>query len=158
MLGSDFMTSPRTSLLLAGIFLLCNAQAGEIASYALVDEDGTLHVANHTIRLFGIYIPTADETCNTRIRPIPCKPRAVLQLEARIGSDFVHCETPGHDPDGTLTARCSVGGEDLAGWMLRYGWAFALPYAPFEYVALERIAHSRRLGFWGMPVDDIRAR
>lgn len=148
----------RISWLAAGILALCNAQAGEITSYALVGEDGTLHVANHTIRLFGIHIPVVDPTCNTYIRPILCKPRAVLQLEAKIGSSFVRCETLGHESDGALTARCSVDGEDLAGWMLQYGWAFALPYAPFEYIALERIARSRGLGFWGMPVDDIRRR
>jgi endonuclease YncB( thermonuclease family) len=155
---TGFMTLRRISWLAAGALALGNAQAGEITSYALVGDDGTLRVANHTIRLFGVHIPTVDSTCNTFVRPISCKPRAVLQLEARIGSSFVRCDTVWRAPDGTLTARCSVDGEDLAGWMLQYGWAFALPDAPFEYVALERIARSRGLGFWGMPVDDIRRR
>ena len=33
--------------------------------------------------------------------------------------------------------------------------ALALPDAPFEYHALEKIARHRGLGVWGMPADRI---
>jgi hypothetical protein len=34
----------------------------------------------------------------------------------------------------------------------------ALPYAPFEYHALEKIASKRELGVWGYPADSFSDR
>lgn len=45
---------------------------------------------------------------------------------------------------------------DLAAWMLEHGWAVALPAAPPEYRALERIARARGRGVWGYQVDEVR--
>ena len=41
----------------------------------------------------------------------------------------------------------------MAAWLISEGWALALPDAPFEYVALERIAHAQQRGVWGFTVD-----
>ena len=46
-------------------------------------------------------------------------------------------------------------GEDLAAYLLERGWAVALPNAPFEYHALERIARHNARGVWGFTVDSI---
>ncbi len=43
----------------------------------------------------------------------------------------------------------SLAGPDLAAYLLRKGWAAALPGAPFEYQVLERIARTKGLGIWG---------
>ena len=130
----------------------------EISSFAFVQEDGTLKVAGTLIHLYGVYIPPTDRTCYTFIRPIPCGSRASLALEFKISGDFVHCEQRLANPDGSIIASCSAGGEDLSEWMLRNGWAVAGPDAPFEYSALERIAQAKGIGIWGIPVDIIRRR
>lgn len=47
-------------------------------------------------------------------------------------------------------------GEDLAAYLLEQGWAVALPYTPFEYHVLERIARHKGFGIWGFPDTIIR--
>ena len=37
--------------------------------------------------------------------------------------------------------------------LLRQGWAAALPDAPYEYKVLEKIARTRGIGIWGIPLD-----
>jgi len=130
----------------------------ELSSFAFVQEDGSLKVAGELIHLYGIYIPPTDQACYTFIRPVPCGTRASLALDFKISGDFVHCIPRVTNPDGSITASCSAGNEDLSEWMLQRGWAVALPDAPFEYLTMERIAQSRGIGIWGIPIDIIRRR
>ena len=130
----------------------------EISSFAFVQQDGTLKVAGSLIHLYGIYIPPTDQSCYTFIRPVPCGTRASLALELKISGDFVHCSPTATYFDGSMTARCVAGNTDLSAWMLQQGWAVALPDAPFEYTALEKIARAKGIGVWGIPVDTIRRR
>lgn len=130
----------------------------DISSFAFVQDDGSLKIAGYLIHLYGIYIPATEQTCLTFIRPVPCGPRAALALDFKISGDFVHCTPRMAHPDGSITANCTSGNEDLSQWMLQNGWAVALPDAPFEYHAMERIAQSKGIGIWGVPVDIIRHR
>ncbi len=141
----------------AGMSALPSASAQpEISSFAFVQDDGALKVAGYLIRLYGIYIPPTAQACLSFVRPIPCGPRASLALDFKISGDFVHCMPRATHPDGSISASCTSRGEDLSAWMLQSGWAVALPDAPFEYVTLERIAQSKGIGIWGIPVDRIR--
>lgn len=128
----------------------------EISSFAFVHDDGSLTVDGYLVRLYGIYIPPTDQTCYTFIKPPPCGTRASLALDFKITGYFVHCIQRAQNADGSITASCSVGGEDLSEWMLQRGWAVALPDAPFQYAAMERIAQAKGIGIWGIPVDVIR--
>lgn len=136
------------------------AGAWEISSYAGVNEDGTLRIKGKTIRLFGIHIPDTERTCSRNRQPPVCGSRASVALEFKIDG-FVRCNLLKHNPDNTYTGRCRVKasafseGEDLSAYLLQKGWAVALPDAPFEYQTLEKIARTRGLGVWGMPVDRI---
>ena len=129
------------------------ARADEISSYAFVRDDGTLRVSGYTIRLFGIYIPPTAQSCRSFERPVTCAPQAILALDFKIGADFVHCDPQTHNDDGSITAVCRVGDTDLSAYLLSRGWALALPDAPFDYAALEKIARHRGLGIWGLPVE-----
>jgi endonuclease YncB( thermonuclease family) len=139
------------------------ATRADIVSYAIVQKDGSLRVSGRTIRLFGIYIPPTGRFCQTKLRPSRCGQRAVLALDFR-AHGFVRCRKQWRNNDGSITAVCWVDGqgsvlddpEDLGAWMLRQGWALALPDAPFEYHALERIARAHHRGVWGFQVDSIR--
>jgi endonuclease YncB( thermonuclease family) len=134
------------------------AAQSEISSFASVQEDGSLKMSGSLVRLFGIYIPPTDQTCSTFIRPMPCGTRASLALEFKISGAFVHCQPRAMNPDGSITASCTMDREDLSVWMLQRGWAVALPDAPFEYRTLEKIAQSRGIGIWGIPVETLRRR
>lgn len=139
------------------------AKAYEISSSARVNEDGTLRIKRKTIHLFGIHIPELDRTCETRRRPAFCGTRAAIALDFRIDG-FVRCELLEEREDGTYTGRCRVDasafdeGEDLSAYLLERGWAVALPDAPVEYQALEKVARARGLGLWGIPVDRAKPR
>lgn len=146
-------------IVLLGALLV--AQAGDIVGYAIVRDDASLRIQGRTVRLFGIYIPSTDRSCLFSFRPTRCAPRAALALEVKIRS-FVRCQEMGVNSDGSLSAICWVNyssfreGEDLAAYLLSQGWAVALPDAPFEYHALEKIARHRSIGIWGFPADRIR--
>ena len=143
----------------AALASLPRAEAqSEISSFAFVQEDGSMRISGSLVRLYGIYIPPTDQTCNTFIRPMPCGTRASLALDFKISGAFVHCLPRVTHPDGSITASCTVDREDLSAWMLQRGWAVALPDAPFEYRTLEKIAQSRGIGIWGIPVETLRRR
>lgn len=144
-----------TLLALAGMALSPQALP-EISSYAFVHEDGSLTVGGYRVRLYGIYVPPTDRTCQTFIRPMPCGTRASLALEFKISGDFVRCAERSRNADNSITASCTSNGDDLSEWMLQKGWAVALPDAPFQYAAMEKIARSRGIGVWGIPIDNPR--
>lgn len=131
------------------------ARADEISSYAFVQDDGSLRVSGYTVRLFGIHIPPTAQSCRSFERPVTCAPQAALALDFKIGADFVHCAPRTRNDDGSITAVCRVGDTDLSAYLLSRGWALALPDAPFDYAALEKIARHRGLGVWGLPVERI---
>jgi endonuclease YncB( thermonuclease family) len=142
---------------LAIVLLLClalpAAHGARFDGFAFVNDDGTLNVRNRTMRLYGILIPPTEESCYFFEKPAPCGPRAALALKFNIGTDFVHCNTRSRNTDGSYVAVCEAGDEDLAAELLRQGWAVALPDAPFEYQALEKIARNRGIGVWGLSVE-----
>lgn len=142
-----------TAILAAVLGLsMAGAGAADISSYAFVQRDGSLRVDGRTIHLYGIHIPPTEEACSLHERPVRCAPRAALALEFKI-QGFVRCRPTARNPDGSMVAVCRADGVDLGAYLLQRGWALALPDAPFEYLALERIAHSRALGVWGLAVE-----
>lgn len=157
------MLSPVANSRFFGIILLfiMPLAVADITGYAIVRDDGSLEVDGRIIHLYGIYIPSVGVTCRSIIRPRRCGSRAALALAFKI-QGFVHCEEVSVNEDDTISAICrnnytSVSkGEDLAAYLLRQGWAAALPDAPFGYHVLERIARHRGFGIWGFPNDIIR--
>lgn len=145
-------------LLASALALPPSASAREIRGLAMVRDDGSLRIAGRTIYLYGIYIPPTNNVCRTFEFPPTCAERAVLALDFKV-EGFVGCEIVGRTANGDLTGVCRVGssyfdeGEDLAAYLLERGWALALPNAPFEYHALEKIAYRRGMGVWGFPLD-----
>jgi endonuclease YncB( thermonuclease family) len=153
--------SPRHLLLALALVLMSDALAArELYSYALVRDDGSLQIKGRIVHLFGVYLPPSDRKCRSNVRPVRCGPRAALELDSKI-QGFVRCELQNRNEDGSFDAICYVDsssfseGEDLAAYLLSWGWAVALPDAPFEYHVLERIARERGLGIWGLQVDNV---
>ena len=137
-----------------------DVHAREISSYAFINEDGTLRIKRKTIHLYGIHIPASGQHCRTNIRPVVCGSRASLALDFKIQS-FVRCEIIEENNDGSLVGWCRVNaskfneGTDLSAYLLERGWAVALPDAPVEYQALEKIAYRRGVGMWGITIDSL---
>ena len=137
------------------------AGAWELHSYVHVQADGSLLIKGERVHLYGIHLPPTGNRCRTNIRPIRCGSRAMLALDFKI-QGFVRCYPQTENEDGSLNGICYVDrdhfneGEDLAAYLVEKGWALALPDAPFEYKALERIARHNNRGVWGFTVDGIR--
>jgi endonuclease YncB( thermonuclease family) len=158
--------SIRPSVVLAPLMLfLASAPlcARELVGPAIVRSDGSLLIHERVVRLDGIYIPPTNRECRSWISPVRCDSRAVLALDFKVNG-FIHCFSQSENQDGSINAVCYVDrtnfdpGEDLAAYLLERGWALALPSAPFEYQALEKIALSQGVGVWGYQVDSITRR
>lgn len=136
------------------------AADADIVGAATVFADGSLRVNSSQVRLYGIYIPPSGQRCATFISPARCGNRSALALDNRI-QGFVFCYSVHGYSDGSVSAVCFHrrtfydAGEDLALFLVSRGLALALPGAPFEYVAFERVAQTRQLGIWGFSVDAI---
>ena len=157
----------RLGLLLAVLLVLAlstspaaKAAGADIVGAATVLTDGSLRVHSSRVRLYGIYIPPSGQRCATFISPARCGSHAALALDNRI-QGFVFCHSVHGNSDGSVSAVCFNrrtfydAGEDLALFLVSRGLALALPGAPFEYVAFERVAQTRQLGIWGFSVDAI---
>jgi endonuclease YncB( thermonuclease family) len=146
------------AIIAAGLLLALASTAsvaGEIRSYAAVQDDGSLIVRGQHIRLFGVFIPQGGWFCQRRISPARCRSSvAALALDFRIRG-FVRCEAVEENADGSLAAFCSVGStrlgdsEDLGAYLISRGHAFAAPWAPYEYFILQELAKVNRRGLWG---------
>ena len=123
----------------------------------------SLLIKERVIHLDGIYLPPTNRQCRDWIRPVRCDSRVVVALDFKV-KGFIRCFPQSENEDRSLNAVCYVNrtsferGEDLAVYLLERGWAIALPNAPFEYHAVEKIALSRELGVWGYQVDSIGKR
>ena len=151
------------TVLLTGLLLAAGAQASlpyEISSYVRVNDDSSLRIKNKTVHLHGIHIPATNRSCRTTSIPPVCGSRAAVALDFKIDG-FVRCELLQRNPDGSYMGHCRVNvssfdeGDDLSAYLLERGWAVALPNAPIEYQTLEKIARSRGIGVWGIPVDRV---
>lgn len=136
------------------------ATAREFEGHAIVRDDGSLLIKNRVVHLYGIYLPATNRQCRDWISPVRCDERGVLALDFFV-KGFIRCVERADNADGSIQARCWRDrssfdpGTDLAAYLIERGWALALPNAPFEYHAMERIARSRGLGVWGWPVDSV---
>ena len=137
------------AVLAASVWLAPFQVGAELVSYANVRQDATLLVGSRIVRLHGIYVPPMGRTCRTNLRPVKCATNAVLALDFKIRG-FVRCRRVAKHRDRSITARCLNKGVDLGAYLVERGWAVALPYGPFEYQVLEKIARSRSMGIWGM--------
>lgn len=126
------------------------AMATAFSSYAIVHQNGSMNVGGRTVWLYGIDIPLQNQTCLTFMTPARCGPKAVLMLELKIESHFVHCQTRRYNSDGSVEAVCRIEGVDLSAWMLAQGWAVAMANAPAEYLALEKEAKDQQRGIWNL--------
>ena len=126
---------------------------GQVADAALtgtariIDGD-TLEVNGARVRLHGIDAPETAQNCRSGARVWSCGREVTRALSRRIGSRPVACKELDRDRYGRVVAVCSVGGEDLNGWMVAEGWAFAYRKYSMRYLAEEMAAKVAKRGVW----------
>jgi endonuclease YncB( thermonuclease family) len=145
-------------LIVAVVFATCLGlgrplAAADLIGIAFVQPNASIYLNGRTIYLYGIYIPSTGRDCRASFSPVRCGNRTALALDREI-EGFVRCRPVGRYSDGSLSAFCFVrrdhfsDSKDLAAELILDGWALAAPGAPFQYVALERIAMAQRRGVW----------
>jgi endonuclease YncB( thermonuclease family) len=125
----------------------------------IVDGD-TIEIQGQRVRLFGIDAPEMAQTCrDARGEDYRCGLRATLALAARIGGGTVTCDQRDVDRYQRIVAVCSLGGEELNGWLVREGYAVSYRRFSTAYVGDEEKARAERRGLWSggfVPPEDWR--
>ncbi|TCT13224.1 hypothetical protein EDC22_10185 [Tepidamorphus gemmatus] len=89
----------------------------------VVADAGTLRAGDTVIRLAGIVPVGADQTCTDASgREWPCGRAAAAALRMLIRNRAVDCALIA-ERDGVSAATCSVGLQDINGWLVAHGWA-----------------------------------
>jgi endonuclease YncB( thermonuclease family) len=132
------------------IVLIANSvAAAELVGIPRVVDGDTLTIGPAKIRLQGVDAPETDQVClNASGQQWTCGIEARDRLASHIAGRKIRCVSTDIDIYGRELARCSVGGEDLNGWMVREGWAVAYVKYSSAYVWLEEQARTRQSGLW----------
>lgn len=128
----------------------CAAQTADVKGQASVIDGDTLEIHGTRIRLFGIDAPESSQLCRGEDSLFyRCGAKAANELDRFIGGRPVSCEPVGHDVYGRIVATCSVGGIDLAGWLVHGGLALDWSrYSKGKYEGAQREAQKAERGIW----------
>lgn len=132
---------------LAGAAIASDATR-EISGPASVIDGDTLAIGGRRIRLFGIDAPEADQSCKIDGRNARCGWRSTRELTDKIAGRPVTCQQKSVDQYNRIVAVCSVGGEDLNGWMVESGLALAYRHFADDYLMHEAEASAAERGIW----------
>ena len=121
---------------------------GELRGRADVKDADTIGIDGYNIRLDGIDAFEKNQTC---IRDDgtawDCGERARRAVEAHLAGKEVVCDRLSLGLS-RFRGRCRADGEDLNGWVVRQGWAFAYRRFSDAYVGEEDAARRARRGAW----------
>lgn len=128
----------------------------------VIDGDTLAAAGTERLRLHGIDAPEAAQTCLRDGRAYACGARAREAMAAIIGSGVLSCDSLGSDRYGRRIVRCrNAEGTDIAGALVRQGWALAFRRFSDDYTGQEAAARAARQGLWAGSFDapwDWRAR
>lgn len=113
---------------------------------------GLVRSGETTLQLKDIEPEKAEKVCEANGKSWPCGMVARTAFRNFLRGRALVCD--GADSStGTVNARCSVGGRDVAEWLVSNGWAMPLSGTPLE--AKAEAARSARLGFFGNDPRDL---
>lgn len=118
------------------------------ASAHVLNAD-TLVVEDHTLTLFGIDAPEANQTCaDSRGRSYNCGQEAANWLKGWIKNSELECHIIAQNDYGHLLGTCVYGPYDLGAALVNAGWAVADTRMTDIYAPYERQAQAARRGLW----------
>jgi len=128
----------------------------DLGGYASVIDGDTLTIDSERIRLSGIDAPEKKADCTIKAtgERIACGERAGDVLRGLTGGRSVSCVRDGEDRYGRTLATCYARQKgkriDIAGAMVRQGWALAYRRYSDRYVMDETAARLDGFGLWAM--------
>ncbi|WP_029582922.1 thermonuclease family protein [Bradyrhizobium sp. URHD0069] len=126
------------------------AFADDLVGQASIIDGDTLEIHGTRIRLWGIDAPESSQVCRGEDSlQYRCGAKAANDLDALIERRPVSCIPLSHDQYGRTVASCSVGGTDLAGWLVSNGLALDWPqYSKGKFATIQREAEHAGRGKW----------
>jgi len=124
--------------------------ASDFRGRASVIDGDTLEIRGSRIRLWGVDAPEHDQLCRgDDSLPYRCGARVANELDRFIAARTVACVALDIDRYGRTVASCSVGGVDLAKWLVAHGYALDWPhYSKGKYKQDQKEAESAGVGIW----------
>ncbi|NVD37675.1 thermonuclease family protein [Ensifer sp. HO-A22] len=115
---------------------------------------GLIRFDKLTLQLDGIEAEAAERTCESGGKTWPCGMVARTAFRNFLRARAVSCDIPDDGTGDTVTAHCTVGGQDPAAWLVANGWATPLSGSALEEQA--EAARKAKLGFYGDDPRDFR--
>jgi endonuclease YncB( thermonuclease family) len=141
------------ALALAFIALVTPVMAQSLSGQADVVDVDTIAIRGEKtrIRLYGVDGPESQQTCNdaSGARYL-CGSKAADALASIIGRNGrVSCKEQDRDRYGRIVATCEANGQDIAGELIRQGWAVEYTqYSDGRYSDEENEAQRAKRGLW----------
>ena len=121
---------------------------GELRGRADVKDADTIGIDGYNIRLDGIDAFEKNQTCvRDDGTAWDCGQEARRAVAAYLAEKEVVCDNLSLGL-GRFRGRCRADGEDLNGWVVRQGWAFAYRRFSDDYAGEEDAARRARRGAW----------
>jgi endonuclease YncB( thermonuclease family) len=114
---------------------------------------GLVRSDDKTLQIKDIEPQSAEKMCDGNGKSWPCGMIARTAFRNFLRARALVCDAS-EEAGGTLTAHCTVGGRDVAEWLVSNGWALPLPGTALE--AKAEAARSAKLGFYGDDPRDLR--
>jgi endonuclease YncB( thermonuclease family) len=125
------------------------AVAADLIGQASIIDGDTLEIHGEHIRLWGIDAPESTQLCRgDDSLPYRCGAKAANDLATFIAQRSVSCIPISLDQYARTVATCSVGGADLAEWLVRSGLALDWPQYKRKYDPAQRDAERAGRGMW----------
>lgn len=124
--------------------------AAPVVGQASVIDGDTIDIHARRVRLFGIDAPESRQLCREASgKSYRCGALAANELAGFIARRPVSCKPVNRDRYGRMIAVCTVGGIDLADWLVRRGLALDWPkYGGGRYAAAQKEARQGLKGVW----------
>jgi endonuclease YncB( thermonuclease family) len=124
--------------------------AQTLTGQASVIDGDTIEIHRQRIRLSGIDAPESDQLCRgDDSLQYRCGAKAANALDAFIAGRPVSCVDLDQRTYRRVVAICTVGGVDLADWMVRQGLALDWPkYSKGDYAPAQNEAKQAERGLW----------
>jgi endonuclease YncB( thermonuclease family) len=126
------------------------AFADDLIGQASVIDGDTIEIHGARVRLFGIDAPESDQLCHdARSYQYRCGQKASNALFDFVGRRLVECVEVDRDRYKRAVSVCTVGGTDIADWLVRNGLALDWPqYSKGGYAAAQAEAKREQRGMW----------
>ena len=136
-------------LLLAFFYSTHRTPDDWISGHAFVVDGDSLEILDQRIRVFGIDAPEGQQTCKDADgADYQCGQTAANALTEIISNQPVKCEPIERDQYDRTVARCFLGDQDIAEWMVLNGHALAYREFTADYIDEEHVARTMERGMW----------